>query len=301
MDAHSVCIGRRGPAKRPRMQEQDLSGHTVAVPETRELDVFCAMLERRGARVWRCPLVAIKDAPDPDPVIAWIRAFCNDSFDDLILLTGEGLRRLLDCIDRNAPEMRTPFIEALKRVRTITRGPKPGRVLRDLDLKPDLLADSPTTEGVITTLAREDLQGRRVGVQLYGAEPNQRLMDFLREAGADAYAVAPYVYADATDDAQVRELIAAMADGHVDTIAFTSMAQVDRLFRVAEAAEEADTLREALARAIVAAVGPVVADTLRTRGVEVDVMPGETFFLKPMTSALAALLAEQRDAGEAAD
>ena len=72
------------------MQEADLSGHTVAVPETRELDVFCAMLERRGARVWRCPLVAIKDAPDPDPVIAWIRAFCNDSFDDLILLRSDG-------------------------------------------------------------------------------------------------------------------------------------------------------------------------------------------------------------------
>ena len=276
------------------MQEADLSGHTVAVPETRELDVFCAMLERRGARVWRCPLVAIKDAPDPDPVIAWIRAFCNDSFDDLILLTGEGLRRLLGCIDHNAPEMRSPFIEALGRVRTITRGPKPGRVLRDLDLKPGLIADSPTTEGVIATLAREDLRGRRVGVQLYGAEPNQRLMDFLREAGADAYAVAPYVYADASDDAQVRELIAAMADSHVDTIAFTSMAQVERLFRVAEATEEADMLRAALERAIVAAVGPVVADTLRARGVRVDVMPGEAFFLKPMTSALAALLAEQR-------
>ena len=122
------------------MQEADLSGHTVAVPETRELDVFCAMLERRGARVWRCPLVAIKDAPDPDPVIAWIRAFCNDSFDDLILLTGEGLRRLLGCIDHNAPEMRSPFIEALGRVRTITRGPKPGRVLRDLDLPDAKLA-----------------------------------------------------------------------------------------------------------------------------------------------------------------
>jgi uroporphyrinogen-III synthase len=281
------------------MQEQDLSGHTVAVPETRELDVFCAMLERRGARVWRCPLVAIKDAPDPDPIIAWVRAFCNDSFDDLILLTGEGLRRLLGCIERNAPEMRDPFVAALGRVRIITRGPKPGRVLRDLALKPSLLAASPTTEGVIATLSRENLQGRRVGVQLYGAEPNQRLMDFLRDAGADAYAVAPYIYADAADDVQVRELIAALAEGRVDTIAFTSMAQVERLFRVAEAAEEADALRAGLARAIVAAVGPVVADTLRARGVEVDVMPGESYFLKPMTSALAALLAEQRDAGQA--
>jgi len=46
------------------MDQQPLAGRTVAVPETRELEVFAAMLERRGASVVRCPLVAIHDAPD---------------------------------------------------------------------------------------------------------------------------------------------------------------------------------------------------------------------------------------------
>jgi len=44
------------------MDPQPLAGRTVAVPETRELEVFAAMLERRGASVVRCPLVAIHDA-----------------------------------------------------------------------------------------------------------------------------------------------------------------------------------------------------------------------------------------------
>jgi len=44
------------------------------VPETRELEVFAAMLERRGASVVRCPLVAIHDAPDPAPVLASLAA-----------------------------------------------------------------------------------------------------------------------------------------------------------------------------------------------------------------------------------
>lgn len=279
------------------MQQQDLAGHCIAVPESRELDVFCAMLERRGAQVWRCPLVAIKDAPDPDPVIAWVRAFSQDSFDDLILLTGEGLRRLLGCIDAHAPELRDDFVTALGRVRRITRGPKPGRVLRDLDLKPSLVAGQPTTEGVIATLQREEMTGRRVGVQLYGTEPNQRLMDFLREAGADGYPVAPYVYADDADDAQVLALIAAMDAGRVDSIAFTSMAQVERLYRVAGTAERTQTLEAAMEKATVAAVGPVVADALRAHGARVDVVPGESYFLKPMTSALAELLGTQREAG----
>lgn len=46
-----------------------LAGRTIAVPETRELDIFSSMLERRGATVIRCPLVTILDAPDPQPVL----------------------------------------------------------------------------------------------------------------------------------------------------------------------------------------------------------------------------------------
>src|SRR5215510_10972850 len=68
---------------------QTLAGRTIAVPETRELDVFASMLERRGATVLRCPLVTILDAPDPVPVLDWIRWFVSGACDDLILLTGE--------------------------------------------------------------------------------------------------------------------------------------------------------------------------------------------------------------------
>src|SRR5262245_994655 len=112
------------------MQEQTLAGRIIAVPETRELDVFASMLERRGATVLRCPLVAILDAPDPQPVLEWIRSFNRGAYDDLVLLTGEGLRRLLGCIERHSPELRADFVAQLARVRKITRGPKPARALR---------------------------------------------------------------------------------------------------------------------------------------------------------------------------
>jgi len=50
-----------------------LTGRTIAIPETRELDLFAQMLESRGATTLRCPLVSILDAPDPAPVEAWLR------------------------------------------------------------------------------------------------------------------------------------------------------------------------------------------------------------------------------------
>jgi uroporphyrinogen-III synthase len=266
------------------MPEHTLAGRTIAVPETRELDVFAALLERRGATVLRCPLVAILDAPDPAPVLDWIRWFASGVCDDLILLTGEGLRRLLACIDQHEPRQRDGFVAQLARVRKITRGPKPARALRELGLKSDIAADEPTTAGVIASLRGEHLEGRSVGVQLYGTEPNAPLIDFLQGAGARVRTVAPYIYATKSDDAAVSALLDRMSRGEVDAIAFTSAAQVARLFAVAPASQ----VQAALAHTRVAAVGPVVADALAQREIRVASMPQDSFFMKPLTSALEA-------------
>jgi uroporphyrinogen-III synthase len=264
------------------MDTQPLAGRVVAVPETREIDVFAAMLERRGAQVIRCPMVAIRDAPDPTPVLQWSRELAAGSFDDLILLTGEGLRRILGCIDRNEPALRERFVAALAPLRKITRGPKPARALRELGMKPDIAAERPTTEGVIASLSALDLEGRRFGVQLYGTEPNRPLIEFLETARAKVSVVAPYVYADAADDAAVLDLLERIQGGEVDAIAFTSTPQVERLFAVAPA----QAISAALAKTVVAAVGPVVAETLRRHGIQARLMPEESFFLKPLTSVL---------------
>lgn len=271
-----------------------LAGRTVAVPETRELDVFAGLLARRGAAVLRCPLVGIADAPDPEPVRHWLRRFTAGGCDDLILLTGEGLRRLLGCIDRHDPALRAPFIARLGQVRTVTRGPKPARVLRELGLKPGLSAVEPTTAGIIEALRAVPLAGRRVGVQLYGDDPNRPLMEFLEGAGARVDAVAPYIYVPAASDAEVQALIGRLAAGDVDAIAFTSKAQVARLFEVAGQTTGIGALRAALARTQVAAVGPVVRQALLERGVDDALMPEESWFLKPLT----ALLGEKLGAGE---
>lgn len=265
-----------------------LAGKRIAVPESRQLDLFADMLESRGAGVRRCPLVDIHDAPDPAPVEAWLRDFADGGYDDLILLTGEGLRRLLGFAERTGGGLRERFVTALAGVRTITRGPKPARALREIDLRAGLPASTPTTDGVIETLSAHDLSGRVVGVQLYGTDPNDKLMSFLARAGADARPVAPYVYADAAEDAQVVTLIEQIAGGDMDAIAFTSSPQVRRLFAVARRHEMEEGLQAALDRIVVAAVGPLVADALRDRDVTVDLMPEASYFMKPLVRSLVA-------------
>lgn len=265
---------------------EPLAGRTVALPETRELDLLAGMLEQRGAVALRCPLVAILDAPDAGPIEGWLRSLVAGDFDDLILLTGEGLRRLLGFARRAG--LYDDVVAAVARVRKVTRGPKPARALRELGLQPELPADFPTTEGVIATLAKHDLRGRRVAVQLYGEAPNPRLIDFLATAGATAHTVAPYVYAPASDAQRVVELIERMARGEVDVIAFTSASQVDRLWQVAREHQREEVLHEGLNRVRVAAVGPIVAAELRANGARVDISPAERYFMRPLVNEIAA-------------
>ena len=165
----------------PAQIDWNLKGKRIAVPEMRELEVFSGLLERRGAEVLRCPLVTIYDSPHSAAVLAFAVRVAEGNFDDFVLITGEGLTRILSCIDKHDPSLRPRFVEGLAKLRTVTRGPKPARALRVLGLKPGIEATEPTTEGVIRALSTHPLEGRRVAVQLYGNDPNLVLMRFLRD------------------------------------------------------------------------------------------------------------------------
>ena len=101
----------------------------------------------------------------------------------------------------------------------------------------------------------------------------------------------PYVYASEADDARVIAVIAEMAAGQIDAIAFTSAPQVRRFRDVARAFGREAELRQGFERIVVAAVGPIVAAELDAIGVQVNVTPRDnTFFMKPLVRELAAAL-----------
>ena len=268
----------------------------VAVPESRQLDILEDLLVRRGARVLRVPLVAILDAPDPAPILRWIDAFIAAPAEYLVVLTGEGLRRLRSLAQRHGRE--EAFIAALQRTTTVCRGPKPGRALKEMDIKPDLLGKAPTTPGVIEALEELELAGRHVAVQLYGEEPNLLLMDYLRGRGAIVSSVAPYVYAPHTHEEKVVELLHSLVRGDVTMMTFTSQPQYTRLVEVARSHGIEDVLQAGLARVAVAAVGPVVGDQLSAAGIRVSVMPESQFFMKPMVTELVKLARAQTTAAK---
>src|SRR5271167_2604748 len=75
-----------------------LNGYRILILETREEAQFSRLLAEQGADVLQCPMFTIHDAPDPAPIEAWISRFIEKPCDDLVLMTGEGLRRLMKVV-----------------------------------------------------------------------------------------------------------------------------------------------------------------------------------------------------------
>jgi uroporphyrinogen-III synthase len=268
-----------------------LTGYRILILETREEAQFSRLLAEQGADVLQCPMFAIHDAPDPAPIEAWIKRFIDKPFDDLVLMTGEGLRRIMKVARRIGVEQ--DFIAAVGKARKFARGPKPGRALREIGLEPQLTTEKPTSEGIAEMLSRVDLRGHRVGLQLYPDRDHGVLIGAITAQGATVDTVLPYVYDAQAADANIVTAIEEMALARIDAIALTSSGQVRRLFEVARGHGCEQRLREGLARTPIASVGPVVSDELKSHGLRAAIAPAnDAFFMKPLISAMAATLSK---------
>lgn len=269
-----------------------LNGYRILILETREEAQFSKLLAEQGADVLQCPMFTINDPPDPAPVAAWIRGAIEHPFDDLVLMTGEGLRRLTKAARTMAVDQ--DFIAALGHPRKFARGPKPGRALREIGLEPQVTTEKPTTEGVIEMLLRADLRDHRVGVQLYPDKDHGTLLGAIAAQGATAIPVTPYVYDVSAADGNIVTAIEEMVQGHIDAVALTNLGQIRRLIDVARTRGLEARLREGLAKTPIASVGPAVSDELAAHGLSAAIYPdNDAFFMRPLISAMAVELAKR--------
>lgn len=270
-----------------------LNGTRILILETREEAQFSKLLVEQGAEVLQCPMFTIQDAPDPAPIEAWIRRAIDKPFDDLVLMTGEGLRRIIKLARTRGLDQ--ALVASLAKSRKFTRGPKPGKALREISLEAQQTTEKPTTEGVIEMLGKLDLKGHRLGLQLYPDKDHSALVGALSAQGAEIDTVLPYVYDSKAADANIVTAIDEMAAGRIDSIALTNLGQVRRLIEAAKAHGSEAKLRAGFERTLIASVGPAVSGELAAHGLRTDVSPAdEAFFMRPLISAMAAALAERK-------
>ena len=270
-----------------------LNGYRILILETREEAQFSKLLAEQGAEVVRCPMFEIHDAPEPAPIEAWIRRAIDKPLDDLVLMTGEGLRRMMKLARERGIDQ--AFVAAVAKSRKFTRGPKPGKALREVGLEAQQTTEKPTTDGVIEMLARLDLKGHRLGLQLYPDKDHSALIGALTAQGAEVVAVLPYIYDPKAADANIVAAIDDMAEGRIDAVALTNLGQVRRLIEAAKAHGSEAKLRAGFECTLIASVGPAVSGELAAHGLRTDISPAdEAYFMRPLISTMAAALAEKR-------
>lgn len=247
-----------------------LTGFTVAITASRRVDEFATMLRRRGAEV--VAVAAIQMVPLADDVR--LRAATDEVIatppDIVIATTGIGFRGWVEAAEGWG--VAESLLDAVGKARVISRGPKATGALRAAGLREEWSPVSESSEEVLAHLNVDDLDGKRVAVQLHGAtdewDPAPGFVETLAERGATVVAVPVYRWEQPVGLAALDGLVENVALGDVDAITFTSApAAASFLMR-------ADELRliEAVTRALTTTVtpfcvGPVTARPLANAGV----------------------------------
>lgn len=216
----------------------------------------------------------------------------------VIFLTGVGVRRLAEIAASRYD--RAAYLEALRRVKVASRGPKVNAALRELDVPIAISAPEPCTWheviGALDGAFGPALKGMRAAVQEYGSS-NPELLEALTQRQVQWTRVPVYHWELPEDLEPLRNAIRAIAAGQVDAMVFLTATQITHLFQVAEAMGAADPLREGMRGAVLLSIGPSTTEELERQGMKPDFEPSHPkmgILLSEAAARIKELLAAKR-------
>ena len=270
-----------------------LDGLRVISFESRRATEMGELIRRNGGTPFVAP--AVREVPLENNTEAFEfaeRLFAGD-FDMMILLTGVGTRALNRVLDSKYGPGR--FAEALRKVTTVARGPKPVAALREMNVPITLTAPEPNTWHEVLQVT-EGRPEKRIAVQEYGKR-NVELLDALKVRGADVTPVRVYEWDLPHDTIPLREAAKRLATANADVIMFTTSIQIAHLMQVAAEEGIADAVRAGFKDVVVASIGPTTTEALQEYGVEPDIVPTHPkmgFFVKETADQAQAILKRKR-------
>jgi uroporphyrinogen III methyltransferase / synthase len=233
------------------LERRPLHGRRIVVTRARaQASGFAATLRALGAEVVELPAIRIEPRIESDEVK---RVAGGVGAYDLICLTSpNGVRLLFEAMEAAGLDAR-----ALAGVTVAAIGPGTARALAERGVLADVVPERFVAEGLIESLEDEEIAGTRVLVAT-AAEARDVLPEALRERGAEVDVLA--LYETVREQPGAEEIEAAQS---ADYITFTSSSTVTNL-------SEALGDRFPTAARIVS-IGPITSETIRARGLEVDV------------------------------
>jgi uroporphyrinogen-III synthase len=270
---------------------------SVLTLESRRGLEMSRLIETYGGKAFHAP--AMREVPLSSNLEAlkFADALIAGEFHAVVFLTGAGARALLSVVE--SAQLTEQFLEALRKVSVIARGPKPVVVLREWKVPAKLMAPEPNTwREVLQAIddSRLDLCDKRVAVQEYGV-PNTELLEGLRRRGARVMPVPVYQWDLPKDTTPLQAAVDAVIARQIDVALFTTGVQIQHLFQIAEHAGKKEALRAGLERVVKASIGPTTSEVLRSYGLAVDLEashPKMGFLVKEAAEQSQALLQRNR-------
>lgn len=248
---------------------------TALAFESRMADTTVQLLHRKGARTISAPSMQEVPLEDHSAVFSFAEKLFAGKIDILLCTTGVGTDMMIKTL-KIKYELDN-ILGALSNILIISRGPKPAKVLRGLDIPIDIKVPEPNTwKQILETLDTDErtanLEGKQFAIQEYG-EANEKLNDELRARGADLIQTPIYRWTLPDDLEPLKKGIQSILDGDVDIVLFTSKTQVHHVMKVADSLASKEQLQKALEDVFVASIGPVCSSGLQKYGIEPDFEP----------------------------
>jgi uroporphyrinogen III methyltransferase/synthase len=266
------------------MSEQSLAGRSVVVTRTREQTAALAdRLEELGAEVIAFPVIAT--CPPETWGLADAAIDALETYDWLVLTSTNGVDALFARMlerDRDA--------RALAGVKIAAVGSATADRIIDYFVMPDLVPSDFRAEGLLESFSERGL-GAGDRVLIARAEHAREILpERLREMGVEVDVVGVYRVVNAQPDGEELDRLAA----GVDIITFASGGTARSFVEIVTAGglDPAGLLSSA----VVASVGPVTTEAIRSLGYDVDVEAEES----TMPSLVEAIARYFCDGGEAA-
>ena len=232
------------------LEQRPLHGRTIAVTRARaQASGLAQRLARLGAEVVETPAIRI----EPRPVAGEIAQAAREiaSFAVVCVTSPNGATLLLDAVEAVGGDARS-----FAGVEVAAIGPGTAAELARRGIRPDIVADVSTAEGLLDALAEVEVAGERVLVAR-ASEARDALPDGLSERGADVVVVPLY---DTVAETLGESELAAVE--RADFVTFTSSSTV-RFFM------EALGERGFPNGARIVSIGPITSKTARELGLDV--------------------------------
>ena len=257
-------------------EQRPLLGRSVVVTRAREqASGLAATLTEMGAEVIQCPTIRISPLDDYSALDAAADNLAR--YDWVIFTSVNGVRHFWQRLEATGRDSR-----ALAGCRVAAIGPATAEALSARGIRADFIPARYVAESVAEgLLARSGGRADGLRMLLVRAEKARDVLpEELRKAGCEID-VAP-AYRTVPDEGRREEVLARLETGRLSCVSFGSSSTVENFLKIVPA----ETLK-AHPECVLAAIGPVTAETLAKHGLTCGIQPAE-FTIPALAEAIRA-------------